>query len=118
MSIYIYASAGKGHIGMYFDGGGHIAVEESLAVQTTVLTQNRYLNPTLWTCPAPTAIFTNDGAPPKRIVRVGLCDTIVDAPAPTFDGPTVVLTEDTSVVVESPPLDDATRRSVSPTCVG
>lgn len=38
----------KGHIGMYFDGGGHIALEELLAVGTTMLTMNRYINPNLW----------------------------------------------------------------------
>jgi hypothetical protein len=35
----------KGHIGMFFDGGGHIAVEELLAVSTTALTMHRGLNP-------------------------------------------------------------------------
>lgn len=36
-----------GHIGMYFDGG-HIALEELLAVGTTALTMNRRLHPELW----------------------------------------------------------------------
>ena len=38
----------KGHIGMFWDGGGHIALEECLAVTTTCLTMNRYLNTRLW----------------------------------------------------------------------
>lgn len=36
-----------GRIGMFFDGG-HIALEEYIAVATTVLTMNRYLDPDLW----------------------------------------------------------------------
>lgn len=36
-----------GRIGVYFDGGD-IALEEYIAVATTVLTTNRYLNPDLW----------------------------------------------------------------------
>jgi hypothetical protein len=35
-------------MGMFWDGGGHIALEEVLAVGTTMLTMNRYLNPDLW----------------------------------------------------------------------
>lgn len=39
----------KGHIGMFFDGGGHVALEELLGVATTaVLTMHRRLNPDLW----------------------------------------------------------------------
>lgn len=39
-----------GRIGMYFEGG-HIALEEYIAVSTTVLTMNRYVNPDLWNNP-------------------------------------------------------------------
>ncbi|KAJ9462431.1 hypothetical protein DIPPA_09477 [Diplonema papillatum] len=41
----------KGFIGMYWDGG-HIALEELLALQTTLLLQHRSLNPALWSRPA------------------------------------------------------------------
>lgn len=36
-----------GRIGTFFDGG-HIALEEYMAVATTMLTMNRSLNPDLW----------------------------------------------------------------------
>lgn len=42
----------QGHMGMFFDGDdkiNSIALEEVLAVGTTVLTQNRYINRELWT---------------------------------------------------------------------
>ena len=38
----------EGHMGTYWDGG-HIALEELLAVGTTLLTMHRALNPPLWT---------------------------------------------------------------------
>ncbi|KAJ9465951.1 hypothetical protein DIPPA_20099 [Diplonema papillatum] len=40
----------RGRIGMYWEGG-HIALEEILAMQTTLLVQNIGLNPLLWTMP-------------------------------------------------------------------
>ena len=40
----------QGHMGMYWPGG-HIALEELLAVQTTLLLHGRLLNPTLWAQP-------------------------------------------------------------------
>eukprot|EP01064_Diplonema_japonicum_P004437 TRINITY_DN1288_c3_g1_i1.p1 TRINITY_DN1288_c3_g1~~TRINITY_DN1288_c3_g1_i1.p1 ORF type:complete len:485 (+),score=71.15 TRINITY_DN1288_c3_g1_i1:59-1513(+) len=41
----------KGYIGMYWDGG-HIALEELLALQTTLLLHHRGLNKALWSSPA------------------------------------------------------------------
>ena len=62
----------KGHIGMFFDGGGHLALEEILAVSTTALTMNRQLNPRLWddggrwvALTPPTATWSS--APPPHI---------------------------------------------------
>ena len=43
-----------GFVGMYFDSAGHIAMEEVLAVSTTMLTMHRVLNPELWTKDATT----------------------------------------------------------------
>eukprot|EP00995_Heteronema_vittatum_P002015 NODE_1287_length_1009_cov_288.404167_g894_i0.p2 GENE.NODE_1287_length_1009_cov_288.404167_g894_i0~~NODE_1287_length_1009_cov_288.404167_g894_i0.p2 ORF type:complete len:155 (-),score=55.90 NODE_1287_length_1009_cov_288.404167_g894_i0:157-621(-) len=40
----------QGYIGMYWDGG-HIALEELLAMQTTLLLQHRGINPELYTDP-------------------------------------------------------------------
>ena len=38
----------RGNIGMYWDGG-HVALEEVMAVQTTILLHHRGVNPTLFT---------------------------------------------------------------------